>query len=530
DPSLVAYRINSGGGDISTSIGVFNADAYHSGGNVANKYSAAIAGTTDDLLYQTERYASSKNGTIQYSLPVSSGQYTVVLHFAEFHWTAAGQRVFDVSIEGLKVLDNFDIVAKAGANTATSEIITATVADGVLNILLNGAAAEGGVDRPKISGLEVLPVSGGNQLPVANAGLDKQISLPTNSVVLDGSGTDNDGSITAYSWSQASGPSTATISNASVASPTVSNLQVGTYVFSLTVTDDGGATSSPNQVNVVVNPDPSLVAYRINSGGGDISTSIGVFNADAYHSGGNVANKYSAAIAGTTDDLLYQTERYASSKNGTIQYSLPVSSGQYTVVLHFAEFHWTAAGQRVFDVSIEGLKVLDNFDIVAKAGANTATSEIITATVADGVLNILLNGAAAEGGVDRPKISGLEVLPASGSDQLSVAKVGDENVAAKYAAAETSGFATNEIVVYPNPFNDIINVVIPSGESVEYVVRLYNALGKEFYKQRFRRESQEQSVHEIDLRNSLELKSGLYFISIENTSTTDRKVVKVLKE
>ena len=38
------------------------------------------------------------------------------LHFAETFWTAAGQRTFNVIINGQQVLTNFDIVAAAGSS------------------------------------------------------------------------------------------------------------------------------------------------------------------------------------------------------------------------------------------------------------------------------------------------------------------------------------------------------------------------------------------------------------------------------
>jgi poly(3-hydroxybutyrate) depolymerase len=95
-----------------------------------------------------------------------------------------------------------------------------------------------------------------NQAPVANAGADITITLPTNGALLDGSASsDADGSISSYSWSKISGPAQFNIANGASASTNVNNLVQGTYSFRLVVTDNNGSTSS-DTVNVVVNPAP----------------------------------------------------------------------------------------------------------------------------------------------------------------------------------------------------------------------------------------------------------------------------------
>ncbi|HEY4785607.1 MAG TPA: discoidin domain-containing protein, partial [Bacteroidales bacterium] len=99
-----------------------------------------------------------------------------------------------------------------------------------------------------------------NLPPVANPGTSQTITLPTNSVILDGSAsTDPDGTITAYAWSQVSGPSTATMINGNTSKATAGNLVAGTYTFGLTVTDNGGLTSS-GTVNVTVATDLPPIA------------------------------------------------------------------------------------------------------------------------------------------------------------------------------------------------------------------------------------------------------------------------------
>jgi hypothetical protein len=93
-----------------------------------------------------------------------------------------------------------------------------------------------------------------NQAPVARAGNDITISLPTILATLDGSGsTDADGTIDRYSWSYVGGPQGSLLANPLSALTLVNGLLAGTYTFRLTVTDDDGATST-DDVRVIVNP------------------------------------------------------------------------------------------------------------------------------------------------------------------------------------------------------------------------------------------------------------------------------------
>ena len=102
-----------------------------------------------------------------------------------------------------------------------------------------------------------------NQSPTANAGTDQVITLPVNSVTVTGSGTDPDGSIAAYAWSKISGPAAGAIVNAGQAQTVINSLVQGTYVFSLTVTDNSGATGVDYitiTVNAAANQAPTVNA------------------------------------------------------------------------------------------------------------------------------------------------------------------------------------------------------------------------------------------------------------------------------
>jgi hypothetical protein len=93
--------------------------------------------------------------------------------------------------------------------------------------------------------------------PVAKAGPDQVITLPTDSVLLDGSASGNpDGPITKWLWTKISGPSTFTIINSSAPKTRVKNLVEGIYVFELKVTNKSNLTAI-DQVVIAVNAQPN---------------------------------------------------------------------------------------------------------------------------------------------------------------------------------------------------------------------------------------------------------------------------------
>ncbi|MBX3255048.1 MAG: T9SS type A sorting domain-containing protein [Chitinophagaceae bacterium] len=92
--------------------------------------------------------------------------------------------------------------------------------------------------------------------PVANAGTDQTITLPANSVTLDGSkSTAPSGSIASYAWTKVSGPSGGNITSAGSAKTAVTSLLEGTYQFQLKITDNKGGTATAS-VKVIVKPAP----------------------------------------------------------------------------------------------------------------------------------------------------------------------------------------------------------------------------------------------------------------------------------
>lgn len=85
-----------------------------------------------------------------------------------------------------------------------------------------------------------LKVDASNEAPIVRAGPDKTIFLPVDLVQLQGTATDADGTIAAFSWTQTSGP-TAVLSAATTSTLKVSGLKSGSYRFRLSARDNKGA-------------------------------------------------------------------------------------------------------------------------------------------------------------------------------------------------------------------------------------------------------------------------------------------------
>lgn len=105
------------------------------------KTDSQITGTLESELYKTARVSASS--LRYYGLGLKNGKYSVELHFAEIKmedddsrsWKGLGRRVFDVYIQGERVLQDFDIRKQAGgSNRALVRTFDANVTNTVLDV------------------------------------------------------------------------------------------------------------------------------------------------------------------------------------------------------------------------------------------------------------------------------------------------------------------------------------------------------------------------------------------------------------
>ena len=164
---------------------------------------------------------------------------------------------------------------------------------------------------------------------------------------------------------------------------------------------------------LVVLPGTAPAAVAAGSGGVDISAggpAASPFVADEDYTGGTATTTTNTvSTTGVTNPApqsVYQHNRY-----GNFTYTIPglTAGASYTVQLDFAEEYWTAAGDRTFNVLINGTQVLTNFDIFATAGGeNIAVAESFTATASSaGAVTIQFVTVK-----DNAQVNGIEISPA----------------------------------------------------------------------------------------------------------------------
>ncbi|XP_066530756.1 dyslexia-associated protein KIAA0319-like protein [Hoplias malabaricus] len=131
------------------------------------------------------------------------------------------------------------VVEMQGVRTPTLQL--SAMQEGDYTFQLTVTDSSGQQDTAQVT---VIVQPENNKPPVADAGPDKELTLPVDHTTLDGSKSTDDQRIATYHWEQTKGPEGVRIENADSAVATVMGLQVGTYTFMLTVTDERDLQSS----------------------------------------------------------------------------------------------------------------------------------------------------------------------------------------------------------------------------------------------------------------------------------------------
>ena len=243
-----------------------------------------------------------------------SKEYQVVLHFAEIYFDDLNSRIFNVAINGVDELSNYDILSEVPKFTAVIKTYNVTPQNG--NIIIDMTAI---VDNAKISAIKIFTTE-----------LDPEEPDPE---------------------------------------------------------------EPDDHHNMKINAGELNSEY--------IDTTSNTWVTDTNYDGGNTYN-VTDPIDGTDNDTLYQTERWGNTLNYT--FSDLDDSIQYQIVLHFAEIWFDSQNSRIFNVSINGIDKLLNYDILTEVPKFSAVTKTYNVTPQNG--EIVINMTATE---NNAKISAIEI-------------------------------------------------------------------------------------------------------------------------
>lgn len=360
-----------------------------------------------------------------------------------------------------------------------------------------------------------------NVPPTANAGAAITITLPVNSVTLSGSGTDTDGSITAYQWTKISGPA-ATITNASAAQTTVTGLVQGIYTFQLKVTDNGGATAAA-QVQVTVNPAPN-VAPVANAGAGIVLTlpaNAATLNGSGTDADGSITAYQWTKVSGPAAYAIGNSAAAQTTVSGLVQ-------GIYLFELKVTD-NKGATGKDTVKITVNAQPV--NLPPVANAGADQ------TITLPTSTVTLTGSGTDPDGTVVSylwTKIGGSNcTIVTPGAAQTQVKNLGQGNYSFELKVTDNKGATGKDTVVvkvlkalkgnavaalYPTVARSTVNVQI-EGElpQASTSIRIYDVNGVLVQRDDFLR----TSVQQLRQVNVSQLKAGAYFLVVNADAQTD---------
>jgi hypothetical protein len=330
-------------------------------------------------------YAVQATATFFNVVAPASGNYTLTVRYAYASGLFPGvkDRPEGISVNGVVITDNmhFPITGNFETFQDSSIVVPLNAGKNTVQMFNIASASLSRVDALTIT------AAGGNTcggVPSAPSGLSA-LAASSNQINL--------------SWTASTAPSGCTVGSYSVFrsttsgfTPTSSNqiasgiastisddttaLCNTTYFYVVEAFDSNGASAPSAQAGATTSACPTTSSLQINSGG----PAVAPFVADVdFAGGGTINHAHTIDLSSVTNPApmaVYQTAR-----TGNFSYTIsgfnPGSS--HSVRLHFAETFFSTTGSRTFNVSINGTRVLTNFDIVATAGViNKAVVEQFT--------------------------------------------------------------------------------------------------------------------------------------------------------
>ncbi len=320
-----------------------------------------------------------------------------------------------------------------------------TMANTTIALTVNPSVTSGFTISPSASSLSVAQGSSGTDTITVT-----DIGGFTGSVAFTASGMPS-GVAAAFNPTSSATSSVLTLTASSTAT---------TGTFTITVTGTSGTTATTSFTLDVGTSGGGSTPVYIDAGG----AASGSWAADEDFSGGaafTYTNTVSTSLlTGTVPpQTVLQSQRYGNG--ASLTYTIPgyTAGTSHTVTLYFVENYVTAAGQREFNVLINGTQVLTNFDVFATAGGQfIAVRKSFTAT-ANSSGDIVIE--FSPGAVQNPFVTGIALDQPSSGGGSTVLDI-DSGGAASGSWAADEDFSGGTAFTYTNAVStSLLTVTIP---------------------------------------------------------------------
>jgi hypothetical protein len=337
----------------------------------------------------------------------TSGPYNLDFHyaFAGGLFPSVTNRQMGVQVNGVVITSTMRFPVTGSFETYQDSNIQVMLNAGQ-NSIVQFAVSDHGVSR--VDELTVTPATG---------------SAPTGPTNL--TGTPGSGQVS-LSWTASSGATAynvyrGTHSDGEALTP-IATLSAATTSYTDTGVTGGklyfynvAATNS-----IGISPDSNEISVTPTSGGGGGGTSGPVsidcgggaaspFVADTDFAGGSTSSTTATINTAQLTAPIPPQSVLQTNRHGAMTYTTGgfTAGSSRTVTLYFEELYWSGAGKRVFNVSINGVTVLSNFDIFAAAGGKYIAIQRTFAATANASGQVVV--AFTKGTVDNPMVNGISV-------------------------------------------------------------------------------------------------------------------------
>jgi len=470
---------------------------------------------------------------LEYSVDVAqTGLYSLTFRYASGN--SAGGGPFHLELDGQVVSADIPVPStNAWTTWATKTMTDIPLIAG--KHILKVAFSSGEFNLAKLTFIRTGDLT--FSYPVANAGADLKVVLPTTSTTLNGSASsESAGKTLTYRWKQMYGPTVATIADSTVSSPALSGLAEGMYRFALTVKNTDSRVST-DEVQVMVTstanvaPTVSLISPANNS---------------TFTEGKPVTL---SATASDFDGFITKVEFYQGTTLLSTVTTAPYSAnwnpvtGNYVISAKATDNSGTVSTSQVSNVTISPLMSCTTTSAVASQGTFTVGYKCTYETVGTNVIvtfELLDNKAGPIAYLWKETPFGETAMTNVGGKVFSLTLSGQTNGATiSYACkfAFSGGMSvtkymtyivgstcpgtgvdrilTNESFFYPNPVQNTLFLNL-TGEHNRLVVR--NMVGQVLF------DNPVNSAYQLDMTR---FNTGLYFLRVDNEhGTMNGKVVK----